>query len=85
MFETVNADPQMQPSDLALVAAHLCVMSWLARRAWFSTSKARAMTGLSERQMVTSRARVMKHGYFVQDSLYATTKIPRLRICASTS
>ncbi|UVC12842.1 hypothetical protein [Mesorhizobium onobrychidis] len=78
MIETVNADPQMQPSDLAVVAAHLCVMSWPERRAWLSTSKARAMTGLSERQIVNSRARIAKRGYLVQDGLYGTTKIFRL-------
>lgn len=78
MIETVNADPLMQPSDLALVAAHLCVMSWPERRAWLSTSKARAMTGLSERQIVNSRARIAKRGYFTLDGLYGTTKIFRL-------
>jgi hypothetical protein len=63
LIETVNADPKMQASDLKLVVAHLSVMSWPKRTAWLSISRARAMTGLSERQIINSRKRVRERGY----------------------
>ena len=75
MIETVNADPQMQPSDLALVAAHLCVMKWPKRTAWLSISQARARTGLSERQIINSRARIIQRGYFKRPKSDTTGRI----------
>jgi hypothetical protein len=58
LIETVNADPQLEASDLKVIAAYTAVMKWPRREAWLSTSRARAMTGLSERQISNSRARL---------------------------
>jgi hypothetical protein len=58
LLETVNADPVLEPSDLKLVAAYTAVMSWPKREAWLSASRVRAMTGLSDRQVRISRARL---------------------------
>ncbi|MCO6386219.1 hypothetical protein [Aliihoeflea sp. 40Bstr573] len=58
LIETVNADPMMEPSDLKLIAAYAALMQWPKREAWLSTSRARAMTGLSERAVTDSRRRL---------------------------
>ena len=68
LIETANADPVLEASDLKLIAAYASVMTWPKREAWLSGSRARAMTGLSERQVSKSRARlvgknVAKHAY----------------------
>lgn len=63
LFETVNADPQMQPGDLALIVAYAQRMEWPRRLAWLSIAAARAMTGLSERQVNVARGRLLKRGY----------------------
>lgn len=60
---TVCADPQMQPSDLALITAYTERMEWPRRLAWLSIAAARAMTGLSERQVNVARGRLLKRGY----------------------
>jgi hypothetical protein len=58
LIETVNADPLMKASDLKLIVAYSAMMQWPKREAWLSTSRARAMTGLSERQVISSRNRL---------------------------
>lgn len=58
LIETVNADPFLEASDLKLIAAYAAVVGWPGRQAWLSTSRARAMTGLSERQVGKSRLRL---------------------------
>lgn len=58
LIETVNADPALEASDLKLIAAYAAVVDWPSRQSWLSTSRARAMTGLSERQVSNSRARL---------------------------
>lgn len=58
LIETVNADPALEASDLKLMSAYAAVMQWPKREAWLSISRARAMTGLSERQISNSRARL---------------------------
>lgn len=58
LIETVNADPLLEGSDLKLIAAYLSVMTWPKREAWLSISRARAKTGLSERQISNSRQRL---------------------------
>lgn len=58
LIETVNADPAMEASDVKLIAAYAAVMGWPKREAWLSSSRARAMTGLSERQVSNSRSRL---------------------------
>jgi len=58
LIETVNADPVMKASDVKLIAAYAAVLQWPEREAWLSTSRARAMTGLSDRQVRASRARL---------------------------
>lgn len=63
LFETVNADPKTQPGDLALVVAYAQRMEWPRRLAWLSIAAARAMTGLSERQVNVARGRLLKRGY----------------------
>lgn len=58
LIETVNADPVMEASDVKIIAAYAAVMAWPKREAWLSISRARAMTGLSERQVTNSRKRL---------------------------
>jgi hypothetical protein len=75
LIETVNADPKVkQPSDLKLLAAYCSVMGWPKRRAWLSTSRARAMTGLAESQVSTSRKRLQEQGYLKEDGTERGTK-----------
>lgn len=78
LIETVAADPAMQPSDLALVVAYVAMMQWPSREAWLSTSRARAASGLSERQVNNSRARLQERGYFEPVRMQGTTKIYRI-------
>lgn len=70
LIETVNADPKMRPRHLALIAAYLGVMQWPRRRAWLSTSRARAMTGLAESQISPCRKDLVDRGYLKPDGLY---------------
>ena len=75
LIETVNADPMMKPSDLALVAAHLTFMTWPDRLSWLSMSRARAATGMSERQIGYSRRRIAKRGYLKFVERRGTTSV----------
>ncbi|RWE11559.1 MAG: hypothetical protein EOS61_15630 [Mesorhizobium sp.] len=65
LIETVAADPLLQPSDLSLTVAYLAFLTWPARKVWLTTTAARARTGLSERQIATSRARLLDRKYLV--------------------
>jgi hypothetical protein len=65
LIETVAADPKLQPSDLSLIVAYLAFLTWPARTAYLTTTAARARTGLSERQISTSRDRLLGRDYLV--------------------
>lgn len=65
LIETIAADPLLQPSDLSLTVAYLAFLTWPARKVWLTTTAARARTGLSERQIATSRARLLDRKYLV--------------------
>lgn len=79
LVETVNADPVMQPTDLSLLVAYLSMMSWPTCKSWLSTSRARAMTSLSERQIVTSRQRLQERGYMIEEgTIQGTSKLFRI-------
>lgn len=77
LIETVNADPMMQPSDLAVIVAHLSFLEWPDRSGWLSTSMARAKTGLSERQIILSRRRLADRGYMIEVGRKGVTKVFR--------
>ena len=75
LIEAFNADPKVrQHRDVKLMIAYISVMSWPRRRAWLSTSLARAKTGLSEAQVITSRKRLIESGYLKQDGSERGTK-----------
>ncbi|MES0053414.1 hypothetical protein NKJ66_07290 [Mesorhizobium sp. M0078] len=65
LIETVAADPKLQPSDLSLMVAYLAFLTWPARTSYLTTTAARARTGLSERQISTSRGRLLERDYLV--------------------
>ena len=75
LFETVNADPRAKPADLAMIVAYAGKMSWPKRTAWLSTAHARALTGLSERQVNISRARLRKIGYLTEPGMKGTARL----------
>ncbi|BCH22079.1 hypothetical protein [Mesorhizobium sp. L-8-3] len=75
LIETVNADPQMKPADLAVIVAYLGKLQWPKRLAWLSASHARALTGLSERQINLSRTRLMDRKYLVSKGLQGTSRL----------
>jgi hypothetical protein len=75
MLETVAADPQMKPADLALVVAYCSQLQWPKRTAWLATSLARAKTGLSERQINVSRSRLLKRGYLVDRGKHGLNRL----------
>lgn len=58
LIETVAADPLLEGSDVEMIVAYASVMSWPKREAWLSISRARAKTGLSERQISKCRLRL---------------------------
>ena len=75
LIELVNADPKVrQHSDVKLMIAYISVMSWPRRRAWLSTSLARAKSGLSEAQVITSRKRLVESGYLKPDGSECGTR-----------
>lgn len=58
LIETVAADPLLEGSDVEMIVAYASVMTWPKREAWLSISRARAKTGLSERQISKCRLRL---------------------------
>lgn len=59
LIETANVDPIMRPADFKLLAAYVAVMDWPSCHAELALTLAMAKTGLSDRQIEKSRARLL--------------------------
>lgn len=59
LIETANVDPMIRPADFKLLAAYVAVMDWPSCHAELAMTLALAKTGLSDRQIEKSRARLL--------------------------
>lgn len=59
LIETANVDPMIRPADFKLLAAYVSLMEWPSCRCELAMSLAMAKTGLSDRQIEKSRARLL--------------------------
>lgn len=58
LIEFANSDPLLKPSDLKVLAAYAAVLDWPCRHAYLASTLGQAKTGLSDRQLRASRARL---------------------------
>lgn len=59
LIETANVDPMIKPADFKLLAAYVAVMEWPSCHCELAMTLAMAKTGLSDRQIELSRARLL--------------------------
>lgn len=64
IFDTVNADPCLKPTDLKMMIAYLNYANYDKREAYLANSTARALTNIrSHTTMSESRSRLQEFGY----------------------
>lgn len=59
LMETANVDPIIRPADFKVLAAYIAMMEWPSCRTRLALTLAMAKTGLSDRQIEKSRARLL--------------------------
>lgn len=59
LIETANVDPVIRPADFKLLAAYVAVLEWPSSQCELAMTLAMAKTGLSDRQIEKSRARLL--------------------------